>query len=85
MPPNKTGDYMIKVKVKAKNPETVALWERNPAHPNGEVYITGDKVFEVAKTDAVVSRLKSGLLVEVKPVAQKPTVKRRTSKKAASK
>ncbi len=44
----------------------VALWERHPAHPGGEVYIAGDEPVEVGDTPAVRSRLKTGVLIEVR-------------------
>lgn len=43
----------------------VALWERDPRHPDGEVFITGDQPVKVARTSAVAARLNSGSLVEV--------------------
>ena len=35
----------------------VAFWERNPAHPGGEVYVAGDGVVEVAETPLVIEAL----------------------------
>lgn len=49
--------------VKAAKPGRVALWERHPDHPSGEVFIHTDKPVEVAMTPAVQVRLKSGVLV----------------------
>jgi predicted flap endonuclease-1-like 5' DNA nuclease len=43
----------------------VALFERNPAHPGGEVFVAGDDVAEVALTPAVVEALRRGRLVKV--------------------
>lgn len=51
----------------------VALWERHPDHPGGEVFITGMKAVKVALTPAVQTRLKDGRLVRA------PTPKRRRS------
>lgn len=48
---------------------TVALWERHPDHPNGEVFLYGDAVFEVALTPAVEARLRSGVLELVEEAA----------------
>jgi hypothetical protein len=45
--------------------DVVALWEKDPAHPGGEVYIAGDKPVEVALTPEVVKRIREGVLVEV--------------------
>lgn len=54
----------------------VALWEKNPAHPDGEVFITGDKTFEVAETSEVMGALRDERLVKVeksgKPADAKP-------------
>jgi hypothetical protein len=45
----------------------VALWERHPAHPGGEVFIAGERAVDVAGTAAVQRALKDGRLVEVAP------------------
>ena len=50
----------------------VALWERHPAHPGGEVFLFGDGVFEVALTPAVEARLRSGVLELVEEAAAAP-------------
>lgn len=66
------------IKVKATNTDgRVALWNRDAAHPNGEVFISGDgAVVEVANTAAVRAAIKAGALVEVQPEAAKaPEVK----------
>lgn len=50
----------------AKVDDKVALWERHPDHPTGEVWIVGDGTqHEVALTLRVVSLLKSGVLVRM--------------------
>lgn len=50
----------------AKVDDRVALWERHPDHPTGEVWIVGDGTqHEVALTPRVVSLLKSGVLIRV--------------------
>jgi hypothetical protein len=51
----------------------VALWERDPAHPGGEVFIAGNggPAVRVARTPAVLRALALGLLVPVtEPVAE---------------
>ncbi len=47
------------------SPDKAAFWERNPDHPQGEVFVTGAQAFQVARTPAVVAKLKAGELVEV--------------------
>jgi len=44
----------------------VALWERDPSHPNGEAFVGPGETVEVAKTGAVASRLAAGILKEGK-------------------
>lgn len=46
--------------------DTVALWERHPDHPEGEVFIVGSDAVKVARTPEVEKRLKDGVLVEVR-------------------
>ena len=55
---------IIKVKSNLKE-KRIALWERHPDHPHGEVSIHGDKVVEVAETSAVRDAIRDGKLVEV--------------------
>lgn len=43
----------------------LALSEEHPDHPGGEVFVYGDKVFEVAKTAKVQQALARKALVEV--------------------
>lgn len=51
----------------AKQDGRVCLWEVNAAHPDGEIFISGDgKPHKVARTSAVQQRLNAGVLVEVK-------------------
>ena len=41
----------------------VIVWERNPEHPNGEVFVSGDqKERRVALTSAVLAELSKGRL-----------------------
>lgn len=65
------------IKVKAAQPDEVALWEVNPDHPGGEVLVAGPSVFEVATTPKVLHKLATGELVKVggekaAPVAPAP-------------
>lgn len=57
------------IKVKATKTENkVALWERHPDHPNGEVFVTGNgEAVKVANTVAVRDAIRRGALVEVQP------------------
>lgn len=43
----------------------VALYERDPAHPNGEAFVGPGQQVEVARTGAVEARLNAGQLREV--------------------
>lgn len=54
------------ITVKAADPTRCALWERDPAHPDGEVFVSGEQTFQVALTAFVQRKLKTGDLVEVK-------------------
>lgn len=56
---------MTTVRVRVGDPGSgvVALWERHPAHPGGEVFLAGGGVFDVALTPAVEARLRDGRLV----------------------
>lgn len=51
--------------VKAKDPKRVALYERDAAHPGGEVYVAGSGAFEVGMTQEVRNRIRSRELVEI--------------------
>jgi hypothetical protein len=51
----------------------VALWERDPAHPGGEVQVVGDgQAIAVALTPAVAAQLRDGRLVAVAAAARLP-------------
>ena len=52
----------------------VVLWERDEAHPNGEIFIGSDKPVQVGETAAVAERVRTGALkkVEVPVVAATP-------------
>lgn len=60
------------LRVRVADPESnrVTLWERHPAHPGGEVWLTGAGSFDVAATPAVVARLRDGRLVAVESVRE---------------
>lgn len=68
------------IKVEATNAVgKVALWEKHPKHPTGEVFVSGDgTVVEVANTAAVRAAIKAGALVEVQPEATKAPAKQET-------
>lgn len=54
----------INVKGNSKD-NRVALWEKNEAHPNGEIFVVNDgKNYQVAETAAVKRLLGEGSLVE---------------------
>lgn len=44
---------------------SIALWERDPAHPNGEVWIAGPDAVEVGDTAAVQQAITDGKLEKV--------------------
>lgn len=49
----------------AANPDgsyPVALWEKDPAHPTGEVYIAGPAPVAAAETPGVNGALRDGLI-----------------------
>lgn len=50
----------------------VALWERDPRHPDGEVYLAGAGTAEVALTGRVQRYLKDGRLVRVDTYDEEP-------------
>ena len=60
------------LRVRAADPDSnaVALWERHPEHPGGEVWIIGAGAFDVAATPAVLARLRDGRLVAVEPLSE---------------
>lgn len=59
-----------------RNDNRVALWERHPDHPEGEVWVAGDTVVRVAQTSAVLKGLKDGDLVEVEAAEKKTAIKK---------
>ena len=70
------------IKVKAADPERVALWERNEDHPDQEVFVWGEQVFQVANTAQVQQRLASGALVLVEDAPTEETPVTHKTKKA---
>lgn len=55
----------------AKVDDRVALWERHPDHPTGEIWIVGDgQPHEVALTPRVVALLKDGTLLQVQTFSE---------------
>ncbi len=69
------------IKVKAADPNQVALWERHEDHPDGEVFVSGRHMVEVALTAKVQRLLANGTLVKVEPEAP-PTEEMPKTKKA---
>ena len=67
--PKKKKVELIKVKSKVKESPTggapVALHEKHPDHPGGEVFVYGDNEFEVARTAEVSRAIAEGRLAEV--------------------
>jgi len=52
----------------ARQDGRVALWERHPDHPGGEVFVAADSGrVRVARTPAVLAALAAGRLVAVAP------------------
>lgn len=60
----------MRVRVADPASPTVALWERHPAHPGGEVWLAGAGSFDVAATPAVLARLRDGRLVAVESIRE---------------
>lgn len=65
------------IKVKATNTDgRVVIWEKDPSHPIGEIFVSGDgSVTEVANTAAVRAAIKAGALVQVQPEVTKAPAK----------
>lgn len=58
----------------AKADDKVVIWETNPDHPNGEIFISGDGTSsQVALTPAVQHRLDNRTLVKVQGERNDPT------------
>ena len=75
---------MIKVKSNLP-PDRVALWDRNKAHPNGEVFIKGGDSAELEMTDGVMAAIRDGRLVQVGEVEPAPEAKPATQPPASTK
>lgn len=60
------------ITVKANVEDRIALWEKNPAHPSGEVFVAGDIVATVALTDEVKIRLRNEFIVAANEVPTPP-------------
>ena len=60
----------------------VALWERDPRHPGGEIWIDGvqEEPYEVFSTVAVQERISRGVLVVAPEPAPTPTPARKEAK-----
>jgi len=56
---------MSTIWVKATQSGRVGIWEKDDAHPNGEVYVSGAAIVEVAQTPNVLGKLASKWLIEV--------------------
>lgn len=63
-----TEKITVKSTLKAKpdGGDPVALWEKDPAHPNGEAFVAGSAPVEVGKTAEVARLLANKTLEEVK-------------------
>lgn len=58
----------------ALNSNDVALWDKHPDHPTGEIFVAGDEVVEAAETPRVLQALGNGRLEKVvKKTASKST------------
>lgn len=66
---------METINVKSTDETKVGIWEVNADHPNGEIYVSGNEVVEVAKTSRVNKALARGLIIEV--VDETKVVKKR--------
>ena len=66
------NDYMwVRATGDFTNGGRVVLWERDEAHPNGEIFIGSDKPVQVGETAAVAERVRTGALKKVEaPVVE---------------
>lgn len=62
--------------VRTVDPEKVALWDVDAAHPGGELYLAGspDVTHEVADTPGVRAAIRQGKLIEVEAPVPAPGV-----------
>jgi hypothetical protein len=51
--------------------DPVAFWERNPEHPDGEVFVAGSEPVQVAETGEVNGAIKDGRVVKVEGAKSK--------------
>lgn len=51
------------ITVKSNVENRIALWQKHPAHPGGEVFVAGGIVATVALTDEVQTRIDNGFLI----------------------
>ena len=72
---------IIRVRVAEPDSGRVALWERHPAHPGGEVWLAGAGEYDVAATPAVAARLRNGTLVQVGAATAPPLGQRATGER----
>lgn len=78
---------MDRITVKVADPESpsVTLWERHPAHPGGEIWLSGAGSFDVAATSAVMALLRSGrLIAQAAAPEPPPKAKADSTEKAAT-
>ncbi len=55
----------LRVKVVESHKPRVGLWEMDPAHEDGEVFVAGDETFKVGDTPAVRAAIRDGKIEEV--------------------
>lgn len=55
----------------AKDGNQVALWDRHPDHPGGEIFVSGPAVVEAAETPGVLRALADKRIVQVQPKVAK--------------
>lgn len=63
---------MDMVTVKSAVTDRIALWQKHPDQPGGEVFVAGDIVAQVALTDEVKLRLRNDILAETKEPTTMP-------------
>lgn len=64
---------METITVRANRGGRVALFDRHPAYPGGELFLAGDTVATVPLTPAVSAAIASGALIVVEPVHDQET------------
>lgn len=60
------------ITVQAANGNRVALWERHPDHPGGEIFLKGGTVADAAETPAVRAAISAGRLVVLSSSSPSP-------------